>query len=136
MEGKYKLILNTDYYRYENGVYVDYSNNSDYMKSILNNGVDISIVGIIRAKDEGEMSNVIGYNYKLINYLIDNIENKDIVKKQLNNKNIDVFTNDKFDNNSYSNNMKLLGFVDRNDPSYINIFPRNLSSKEKLYLNV
>lgn len=132
MEGKYKLILNTDYYRYENGVYVDYSNNSDYMKSILNNGVDISIVGIIRAKDEGEMSNVIGYNYKLINYLIDNIENKDIVKKQLNNKNIDVFTNDKFDNNSYSDNMKLLGFVDRNDPSYINIFPRNLSSKEKI----
>ena len=50
----------------------------------------------------------------------------------MNNKNIDVFTNDKFDNNSYSDNLKLLGFVDRNDPSYINIFPRSLSSKEKI----
>ena len=63
----------------------------------------------------------------------------DFVKKEVfrNNENqitFDVFyfTNDKFDNNSYSDNMKLLGFVDRNDPSYINIFPRNLSSKEKI----
>lgn len=132
MNYKLKLVLNTDYYKYENGVYVDYSDNINYMKNIIDNGVDINIVGILKAKNDNITSNVVGYSYKLIDYLIDNIGDSDIIKRQMNNMNIDVFTNKSFYDNNYSDNLRLLGYIDKDDPSYINIYPKDLGSKEKV----
>ena len=43
----YKLVLNSDYYKKENGVWVDKSNDLSYISKLVENGLDLKIVGII-----------------------------------------------------------------------------------------
>ncbi len=130
----YKLILNTDYYKYENGIYKDYSTDSEYMKNIVNNGLDIKIVGILRTKDNNTEANFIGYKNSLTEYVINNISKTDIYKTQTNNKDINVLTGKKFDgmNSSYESNCQLLGIADINDPDSINIYPKDFDSKQQV----
>ncbi|WP_365960971.1 ATP-binding cassette domain-containing protein [uncultured Clostridium sp.] len=130
----YKLVLNTDYYKYENGVYKDYSNNIEHMNKIVDNGLDIKIVGILRAKDDAVTSNVIGYKHSLTEYVISNISKTDLYKEQINNQDINVLTGEEFDNvtSTYESNCKLLGIANLNNPSSINIYPKNFDSKEKV----
>lgn len=130
----YKLVLNTDYYKNENGVYKDYSNDKSHMKEIVRNGLDIKVVGILKAKDDTANSNVIGYKHSLTEYVINNISKTDLYKDQVNNQNINVLTGEVFDNvtNTYKTNCKLLGIADLNNPSSINIYPKDFNSKEKI----
>ena len=43
------------------------------MKEIVDNGLDIKVVGILRVKDDTTTSNVIGYKHSLTEYVITNI---------------------------------------------------------------
>lgn len=130
----YKLILNTDYYKYENGIYRDYSNDKNYMKEIINNGLDIKIVGILRAKEDDASKNVIGYKHSLTKYVINNISKTQIYKDQINNKKINVLTQTEFDNltNTYENITKTLGIANLENPDKINIYPKDFKSKEAI----
>ncbi|MCI9234298.1 MAG: ATP-binding cassette domain-containing protein [Bacilli bacterium] len=130
----YKLVLNTDYYKLEDTYYKDYSNDKEYLKNIVNNGLDIKIVGILRVKDEDSESGFIGYKHSLTEYVIHNISKTDIYKKQIKNQEINVLTNEKFDNitNTYEENCRILGIADINNPSSINIYPKDFESKEKI----
>ena len=130
----YKLVLNTDYYKLENGVYEDYSQDKEYMKNIVNNGFDIKIVGILRVKDEDTTSNYVGYKHSLTEYVINNISKTEIYKNQTGNKDINILTGEKFDGmmTTYENNCKLLGIADINDPDTINIYPKDFESKEQI----
>lgn len=130
----YKLILNTDYYKYEDGIYKDYSADSDYMKSIINNGLDVKIVGILRVKDDSTEANFVGYKSSLTEYVINNISKTDIYKDQTTNKDINVLTGEKFDgmDSSYESNCQLLGIADINDPDSINIYPKDFDSKQQV----
>lgn len=134
MNISYKLVLNTDYYKLENGIYKDYSNDKDYLKEIVNNGLDIKIVGVVRAKDDSVENSVIGYKHSLTEYVINSISKTDIYKEQINNKEINVLTKEKFDNltSTYESNCNLLGIADLDNPSSINIYPKDFDSKEKL----
>ncbi len=131
---KYKLILNTDYYKYENGKLVDYSNDLSYMKNVIDNGVDIKIVGILRAKKDSYSSGFVGYTKNLREYVITEISKTEIYKVQTANKDIDIFTGEKFDQNvnSYKSNAEKLGLYDLDNPNSINIYPKNFDSKEKI----
>lgn len=130
----YKLILNTDYYKYEDGIYKDYSTDSDYMKNIVNNGLDVKIVGILRVKDDSTEANFVGYKSSLTEYVINNISKTDIYKDQTTNKDINVLTGEKFDgmDSSYESNCQLLGIADINDPDSINIYPKDFDSKQQV----
>ena len=130
----YKLILNTDYYKLENGIYKDYSADREYMKNIVDNGLDIKIVGILKAKDNSTEANFIGYKNSLTEYVINNISKTDLYKKQTTNKDINVLTGEKFDgmDNSYESNCQLLGIADINDPDSINIYPKDFDSKQQV----
>lgn len=130
----YKLILNTDYYKYEDGIYKDYSTDSDYMKSIVNNGLDVKIVGILRVKDDSTEANFVGYKSSLTEYVINNISKTDIYKDQTTNKDINVLTGEKFNgmDSSYESNCQLLGIADINDPDSINIYPKDFDSKQQV----
>lgn len=130
----YKLILNTDYYKNENGTYIDYSNDRTYMKNIVDNGLDIKVVGVLRVKDESEPANIVGYKHSLTEYVINNISKTEIYKEQVENKNVNILTGEEFDGimNTYENNCKLLGIADLDDPSTINIYPKDFNSKEKV----
>lgn len=100
LSASYKLILNTDYYQKEDGVWVDYSEDSIYMSSIIEQGTELKVVGILRESED--MSNLgssgnIGYTPALTEYVIMGINNSDIAKEQLENPDINVFTGKAFD---------------------------------------
>lgn len=130
----YKLILNTDYYKFEDNYYKDYSNDKEYLKNVVSNGLDIKVVGVLRVKDEDTESGFIGYKHSLTEYVINNISKTDIYKKQINNQEVNVLTNEKFDNitSTYEENCRILGIADLSDPSSINIYPKDFESKEKI----
>ena len=112
---KYKLILNTDYYKKENGIWKDKKDDINYMSNVISKGLDLKIVGIIKPSQDSNVSinNGVGYTKELTEYVINNINNSDIVKDQLNNKEIDVFTNKPFDAvTSYEMNLTKVGVVD------------------------
>ena len=107
---KYRLLLNTDYYQKQAGVWVNKKSDEGYMKSILSNAVDIEVVGIIRISENSSISTtgVIGYTKDLTEYTINKINESKITKEQRKNPNINVFTglefasNTEFDINSLS----------------------------------
>ena len=132
---KYKLVLNTDYYKYENNIWVDKRADKAYMKNIINNGLDLKIVGIIRPREDSNLSvtNGVGYTSDLTKYVINKINDSKIVKDQKENKDINVFTNNKFEGiESYETNLMNMGVVELDNPDIINIYPKNFESKEKI----
>ena len=97
----FKLVLNSDYFIKENNKWIDKSKDENYLKELINNGIDINIVGIIRPNEESiteEEYGSIGYTYQLTDYVINEINSSDIVKEQKDNPNINIFTGLEFNN--------------------------------------
>ncbi len=91
----FKLVLNSDYYEKENGLWVDKSENEDFMKELLNNCENINVVGIIKQNEQSVatgMSGGIGYTKDLKEYVINKTNEAEIVKEQKNNPDTNVFT--------------------------------------------
>ena len=132
---EFKLVINSDYYSYENGVWVDRSSDYSYLNNLVDKSLTIKIVGIIRQKEDSNISvvNGIGYTKELQDYVINSINESDIAREQLDNKSIDVFTNKKFSGmNTYETNLEKIGIVSLDDPDVINIYPTDFKSKEKI----
>ena len=128
----YKLILNTDFYKEENGSFIDYSNDSNYMKEVIDNGLELKIVGVVTYEDITQTS--IGYTHDLKLYLVDEISKTSLYEAQVNNTTTNVLTGQKFNgvNNTYDELVKKLGIYPKDNPSAINIYPKNFNSKEKI----
>jgi len=110
---KFKLVLSTDYYQKSGNVYVDKSNDEEYVKKLIDNGLDIKIVGIIKPNEErmsGSSYGSVGYTKSLVDYAIDKTLETNIAKEQLANKNINVLTgldfSSDFDVNNLTNEQK------------------------------
>jgi len=94
---EYKLILPTDYYQYDEieEAWLNMAEDEDYMKEVVDKGITLKVVGIIRQNEESvstAMTGAIGYTSDLTKYVIDETNKKEIVKEQLENNDIDVFT--------------------------------------------
>ena len=132
---RYKLVLNSDYYVKQNGIWMDYSQNPSYMKDVLDSSLELKIVGIIRPKEDSNISleQGIGYTNALTKYVVENINNSSIAKEQLNNKDINVFTGEPFIGvETVDTNLQKIGVVDLDNPYTINLYPKNFESKEKI----
>mgnify|MGYP002517442166 CR=1 FL=1 len=132
---KYKLLITPDYYEKNGGIWEDKSNDKEYINKIMQNKEDISIVGILKVKNESvnASSGYIGYTKALANYIISKTLEKDIVKEQLQNKNINVLTKQNFDDSfTYDDICTLLGISDIDNPSKISIYPKDFEAKEKI----
>ena len=101
---KFKLFLNTDYYSKENGMWVDKTNDEDYMKQAISNSEDLKIVGIIKRNIESvtdeDISGIIAYRHDLIEHVANEINKKEIVIEQKDNKEKNVFTGMEFQQSS------------------------------------
>lgn len=131
----YKLVVNTDLYKKNGNGYVDMSADNEYMKGVINDSLDIKVVGILKPSEEANNSSIstpLAYTHELTEYLINKINESEIAKAQLANPEIDVFTGAAFENNSYESNISELGIVDLENPSSINIYPKDFKSKEDL----
>ena len=104
---KFKILLNTDYYKKVGNAWQDMSDDTEYMKQIVQNAEEISIVGIIKPNGETVTSSgagLVGYNKDLKEYVINKINETEIVKEQKANPNVNVFTGIEFaegSNNSF-----------------------------------
>ena len=95
----FKLILNSDYYKKENGLWMDKSDDDDYMKEKIKQAESIKVVGIIKQNEESvakSMSGGIGYTKDLKEYVINKSNGAEIVKEQKNDKETNVFSGLKF----------------------------------------
>lgn len=100
---KYKILLNTDYYEKEGGIWVDKSDDDDYINEKLDNAIELKVVGIIRPNEEASstsLTGVIGYTHSLTEYVSNEINETQIAKEQLENKDINVFTGTAFTDNA------------------------------------
>ena len=91
----FKVLLNTDYYEKSNGIWIDKSGDEAYLKNKIQGAETIHVVGIIRAKEESNIqdtSGEIGYTKELTEYVINQVNESDIVKEQKANSEINVFT--------------------------------------------
>ena len=97
----FKLILNSDYYKKENGLWINKSDDDNYMKEKLKNAESIKVVGIIKLNEDSVasgMSGGIGYLKDLKEYVINKTNESEIVKEQKENPEVNVFTGLKFPN--------------------------------------
>lgn len=102
---KFKILLNTDYYKKSGNAWQDMSNDDEYMKNVVDNEEEITIVGIIKPNKETVSSSgagMIGYTKELKEYVINKINETEIVKEQKESPNINVFTGIEFTENQNS----------------------------------
>lgn len=102
---KFKLVLNTDIYEKENGIWIDKGNDEKFIKNMLKDKEELEIVGIIKPTSSTNnllMYGGIGYTKELTHYVINEIKSAEIVKDQLDNKKINIFTGLKFGKGDFS----------------------------------
>lgn len=97
----FKAVVNTNRFAKENNRWMNKINDASYMKTQIENGLELKIVGVLRQK-EGTSSGVnspsggVAYTSTLIDYTSEQIQNSDIVKEQEANPTINVFTGKAF----------------------------------------
>lgn len=175
----YKLVLNTDYYEKDGNTWIDKSENAVYMKKLVEDALELKVVGIVRPSEEAvatSISSAVGYTSDLTEYVINSINDSEIVKEQKENPDTDVFTGKAFvvedsedtdmtaidmstltdeekaylaslsqeelqaimkqqaaaTDATYEGNLSLLGCVDLDNPSTINIYAKDFEAKESI----
>ena len=97
----FKAVVNTNRFAKENNQWMNKIDDEAYMKTQIENGLELTIVGVLRQK-EGTSSGVnspsggVAYTSALIDYTSEQIQNSDIVKEQEANPTINVFTGKEF----------------------------------------
>lgn len=142
LDKKFKLVLPTDLYRYNDtfGIWEDASHDDEYMTTVVNNAEEVKIAGIIRKNPDAasvSVSSGVAYTKDLMPYIIEKVNETQIVKQQLADPEKDVFTGMSFDNDKTSistleNNKSLLGIASEDNSSEIDIYAKDFDSKEKL----
>ena len=98
----FKLINSSECYEYdeEYKIWRDKTDNTEYMKNVVENGDDLTIVGIVQPKENATSTMLnpgICYPASLTKNIIETAGNSTIVQEQLANPEIDVFTGKRFD---------------------------------------
>ncbi len=102
---EFKILPQTDYFEKEGSIWVDKSEDEEYVNRKLENAETLKIVGIIKIDEESvaaQTSGVVLYTKELEEHMINKIGEAEIVKEQLNNENINVFTGLEFNNDNSS----------------------------------
>ena len=98
---KFKLVNPADCYSYdeEYKLWTDKSGDKDYMKNLVKDGEDVTIVGVVRPKKTSVTAMLqlgINYPYALTEHVNDLAKASPIVAEQLANEKINVFTGKPF----------------------------------------
>ena len=97
----FKLVQATDYYVHDDefNVWKDKTDDTDYMRNLVNNGEDVKIVGIVQPREDATatmLSSGINYPSTLTDYVIEQAASNTIVKDQLAHPDTNVFTDKPF----------------------------------------
>ena len=104
----FKLLLNTAYYEKVNGIWVDKSNDEEYMKQKIEEAEEIKVVGIIKPNENAVVTNSsvggVLYTNDLEEYVINKINEAEIVKEQKENPDVNVITGLEFSDEEFNIN--------------------------------
>ncbi len=179
----YTVVLCADYYEKDGDIWVDRSEDDEFMKDVIEDSLKVKVTGIVRPAEDSVMAGMggaVGYTKEFTNYLVAETGEREIVKEQLEQEDIDVFTGLEFEDEdeesedeeevpaeidysqfteeelayietlteeelaemmemmtestdaTYEGNLKILGIVDEDDPSTINIYPADFDAKEEI----
>ena len=97
----FKLVAATDYYQYDSDYHVwkNKSDDTDYMRDLVNLGEDVHICGIVKPKAGAKITSLqTGFYYTsdMVSHIIDEAANSQIVKDQLADSATNVFTGKSF----------------------------------------
>ena len=97
----FKLVNSTDCYEYDEQyqIWRDKTDDTEYMKNLVDQGEDITIVGIVQPSEGANgalLSAGIAYPSDLTEHVVQEAENSEIVQKQLEDHTVNVFTNEAF----------------------------------------
>ena len=112
-------MLPTDYYQKSDGIWLDKSGDTTYMKELVDSSPEIKVVGILRPNEEAAVTSVsstIGYTHELTEYVIEEVNKTEIAQEQLASPDVNIFTG--------------LPFSDSNDKFSID----QLTDEQKAYL--
>ena len=92
---KFRVVLNTDYYKKSNSIWINMENNEDYMKKVLENALELKIVGIVKINSDSVLSSTssygnVGYTKALTEYVISKINESEIAQSQIANPEINI----------------------------------------------
>ncbi len=111
----YKLLLNSDYYNYENGIWMNKSDDENYMKEKIEAAEEIKVVGIIRQNDQTlaqGMSGGVGYLKELKEYVIQKSNESEVVKAQKENPTVNIFSGLEFPKENENTNFDFNSLTD------------------------
>ena len=93
---EFKLLLNSDYYQKQNGLWINKEDDEKYLKDKINNAETVKIVGIIKQNEQSAVSTSvtsgIGYTKQLKEYVVEKSNDAQIVKEQKENRDVNVFS--------------------------------------------
>ena len=100
---KFKLVNSCDTFTYdkEYDVWRDRSEDTAYMRQLVADGEDLTIVGVVQPKKEygtGVLKPGIDYPFSLVEKTIGDAASSEIVTAQLENPDVNIFTGTPFDN--------------------------------------
>ena len=112
----FKLVNNSDYYQYDSQykVWTDKTDDSDYMRDLVEQGEDIRIVGVVQPSEDGNgfvLTSGIGYTPALTRHVAQQAQESQIVQKQLEDPDINVFTGEPFGEDSSENDFDMESLV-------------------------
>ena len=113
----FKLINRSDCYEYdeEYKIWRDKTDNTEYMKNLVENGEDLKIVGIVQPKEGATgamLTTGIYYPASLTDHVIENAKNSKIVQDQLADPEVNVFTGIRFDETEKNNSLDMDSFIE------------------------
>lgn len=186
---RFKLLINTDYYKKNGKIYDDMSKDEVYLTTKLSEATEIKIVGILKPTEDtssGSVGGRVGYLKSLTEHLVSGVNESEIVKAQKADPATDIFTGLPFpedkeytledikefaatlppeqamqlnmsiegmrqngmsdkriaemlastlfksSDSTYEDNLKILGVASLDEPSKINIYPKDFEAKEEI----
>ena len=107
----YKVVLNTDFYSYneELGYWEDFSESDTYLEKLLEDAMELKVVGIVRPKPDAVATSItgtVGYTKELTEYFIEETAKQEIVKAQQADKEMDVLTGKPFSDSEAAENVQ------------------------------
>ena len=100
---RFRLLLNTDAYVKQGNIWIDRSDDPDFMAEKLREAMEIKVVGILRPSDgtvAASVTGAVGYRFELMEYLLEQVQSSAIVQEQLASPDTDVFTGKPFETNA------------------------------------
>ena len=112
----FKLVNSSDYYQYNSQykVWTDKTDDSDYMRDLVEQGEDIRIVGVVQPSEDGNgfvLTSGIGYTPALTRHVAQQAQESQLVQKQLEDPDINVFTGEPFGEDSSKNDFDMESLV-------------------------